>query len=216
MSKVLAYIPARSGSKGVKDKNIRPFKGLPLMAHTILSALQAGIFSEVLVSTDSPQYQKIAIQYGASVPFLRSKINSSDTAPTLFGVLEALERYRVDFEHVVILQPTSPLRDAQDIQAAYALFLEQGCLPLASVHVLDDHPLLMRTLHHHRLTPLLPMSSTIRRQDLVPYYKVNGAIYIHCVATLSAQTSFNDSPIGYVMDPSHALDIDHAKDFDGY
>lgn len=214
MPKVLAYIPARSGSKGVKHKNIRLFRGMPLMAHTILSALQAGIFSEVLVSTDSPQYQKIAIQYGASVPFLRSSANSSDTAPTLAGVLEALKHYSADFEHVVILQPTSPLRDAQDIQAAYRLFLEQGCLPLASVHVLSDHPLFMRTLHHHRLTPLLDQNSTVRRQDLTPYYKVNGAIYIHRVATLNMQTSLNDSPIGYVIDPSHALDIDHTKDFD--
>ncbi|GMT39107.1 hypothetical protein NHP20013_12210 [Helicobacter bizzozeronii] len=104
MTRVLAYIPARSGSQGVKHKNIKDFKGLPLMAHTILAAKKARIFSQILVSTDSKEYAKIAKRYGASVPFLRSKETSSHNAPTISGLLEALQNYKdlkVHFDHVV-------------------------------------------------------------------------------------------------------------------
>ncbi|GMB93369.1 N-acylneuraminate cytidylyltransferase [Helicobacter bizzozeronii] len=217
MTRVLAYIPARSGSQGVKHKNIRDFKGLPLMAHTILAAKKAGIFSQILVSTDSPEYAKIAKRYGASVPFLRSKETSSHTAPTISGLLESLQNYKdlkVRFDHVVVLQPTSPLRDAKDIKGAYGLFEQEGYLPLASVHLVTEHPLFMRTLHNHRLTPLLNAPSSVRRQDLPAYYKVNGAIYIHQVETLTPNTSLNDALIGYEIALDHALDIDTLKDFD--
>ncbi|CCF81650.1 N-Acetylneuraminate cytidylyltransferase [Helicobacter bizzozeronii CCUG 35545] len=217
MTRVLAYIPARSGSQGVKHKNIRDFKGLPLMAHTILAAKESAIFSEVFVSTDSPEYATIAKRYGASVPFLRSKETSSHNAPTMSGLLEALQNYQnlgQSFDHVAVLQPTSPLRDATDIQEAYKLFCVENCDPLASVHVVSEHPLFMRTLHNHRLTPILNAPSSVRRQDLPAYYKINGAIYIHQVETLTPNTSLNDALIGYEIALDHALDIDCLKDFD--
>ncbi|WP_121757104.1 cytidylyltransferase domain-containing protein [Helicobacter felis] len=217
MTKVLAYIPARSGSQGVPHKNIKDFRGLPLMAHTILAAREAQIFSQILVSTDSPQYAQIAQSYGANAPFLRSAQNSSHTAPTISGLLEALQNYKdlkMSFDHVVVLQPTSPLRDAQDIKGAYALFEQESYLPLASVHLVREHPLFMRTLHNHRLKPLLNAPSSVRRQDLPAYYKINGAIYIHQCATLQYGTSLNDALIGYEIALDHALDIDSLRDFD--
>ncbi|WP_104711136.1 acylneuraminate cytidylyltransferase family protein [Helicobacter felis] len=217
MTKVLAYIPARSGSQGVPHKNIKDFRGLPLMAHTILAAKKAQIFSEILVSTDSPEYAKIAKSYGANTPFLRSKEASSHTAPTISGLLEALQNYKdlkMSFDHVMVLQPTSPLRDAQDIKGAYALFEQEGYLPLASVHLVREHPLFMRTLHNHRLKSLLNIPSSVRRQDLPAYYKINGAIYIHPCATLNQDTSLNDAPVGYEIALDHTLDIDCLKDFD--
>ncbi len=187
------------------------------MAHTILAAKKAGIFSQILVSTDSPEYAKIAKIYGASAPFLRSKETSNHTAPTMSGLLEALQNYKdlkMHFDHVVVLQPTSPLRDAKDIKGAYGLFKQEGYLPLASVHLVTEHPLFMRTLHNHRLKPLLNMPSSVRRQDLPAYYKINGAIYIHQVETLTPNTSLNDALIGYEIALDHALDIDSLKDFD--
>ncbi|WP_104641347.1 acylneuraminate cytidylyltransferase family protein [Helicobacter bizzozeronii] len=217
MTKVLAYIPARSGSQGVPHKNIKEFRGLPLMAHTILVAKESAIFSEVFVSTDSQEYATIAKSYGASAPFLRSKEASSHSAPTISGLLEALQNYKdlkMSFDHVVVLQPTSPLRDAKDIKGAYRLFKQEGHLPLASVHLVAEHPLFMRSLHNHRLTPLLNAPSSVRRQDLPAYYKVNGAIYIHQVETLTPNTSLNDALIGYEIALDHALDIDTLKDFD--
>ncbi len=214
--KILAYIPARSGSKGVKDKNIKNFKGLPLMVHTILNALNAKLFDEVMVSTDSEVYRKISLKYGAKVPFLRSEKNSSDTAPTISGLLEALENYsqlNKRFCHVMILQPTSPLRDTKDILKAWERYEKNHFQSLASVHKIEINPFLLRTLKNDQLSSLLKDNSTIRRQDLPIFYQVNGAIYIAKVSELDEKTSLNDSVIGHEIEISHALDIDNLKDF---
>lgn len=214
--KVLALIPARSGSKGVKDKNIHPFRGLPLMAHTIQSALQSQICDEVFVCTDSQKYASIAKEYGASVPFLRSPENASDTSKSIDCVIESLQKYKQigkTFDALLFLQPTSPLRKAHHIQEAYKLFLAHHCQSLVSVCKITEHPIFMRQMHHHALTPILNTSSTIRRQDLQELYRINGAIYLNLIATLTPQTSLNDNAIGYVMDPSDSLDIDTLQDF---
>ncbi len=214
--KILAYIPARSGSKGVKDKNVKNFKGLPLMAHTILNALNAKLFDEVMVSTDSEAYRKIALEYGAKAPFLRSEKNSSDTAPTISGLLETLENYsqlNKRFCHVMILQPTSPLRDTQDILKAWECYEKNHFQSLASVHKIETNPFLLRILKNDHLSSLLKDNSTIRRQDLPIFYQVNGAIYISKVSELDEKTSLNDSVIGHEIEISHALDIDNLKDF---
>ncbi|AFI04717.1 cytidylyltransferase domain-containing protein [Helicobacter cetorum] len=214
--KVLAYIPARSGSKGVKDKNIKAFRGLPLMAHTILSALNSKLFDEVMVSTDNEVYKEIALKYGASVPFLRSQENSSDTAPTILGLLETLENYskiNMHFNHVMILQPTSPLRDTKDILGAWECYAKNHFQSLASVHKVEINPFLLRTLKDDQLSSLLRANSTIRRQDIPHFYQVNGAIYLSQTSELDEKTSLNDSLIGYEIAISHALDIDNLKDF---
>ncbi|WP_104748762.1 cytidylyltransferase domain-containing protein [Helicobacter cetorum] len=213
---ILAYIPARSGSKGVKDKNIKEFRGLPLMAHTILGALHSKLFDEVMVSTDSEVYREIALRYGASVPFLRSRENSSDVAPTILGLLETLENYSKSnkhFNHVMVLQPTSPLRDTKDILGAWECYTKNHCQSLASVHKVEINPFLLRTLKDNQLVSLLKVNSTIRRQDIPHFYQVNGAIYLSQTSELDEKTSLNDSLIGYEIEFSHALDIDNLKDF---
>ncbi|MBO6246248.1 MAG: acylneuraminate cytidylyltransferase family protein, partial [Anaerovibrio sp.] len=125
--KNIAIIPARSGSKGLKDKNIKLMNGKPLLAYSIEAAKESGMFDEIMVSTDSPKYADIAIQYGAGVPFLRSAENSSDTAGSWDMVLEVLNNYQKigrEFDTVCLLQPTSPLRLAKDISDAYKDFKE--------------------------------------------------------------------------------------------
>ena len=114
----LAIIPARSGSKGVIDKNIRELNGKPLMEYSIEVAMKSKCFDEVMVSTDSEKYADIARRCGAKVPFLRSTENSSEWATSWGVVREVLNRYReqgILFEMVTLLQPTSPLRTANDI-----------------------------------------------------------------------------------------------------
>lgn len=214
--KVLALIPARSGSKGVKDKNIRLFRGLPLMSHTITSALKSGICDEVFVCTDSEDYALIAKEYGASVPFLRSEESARDESKSIDCVMESLERYKSlgkEFDVLLLLQPTSPLRNATHIKEAYELFLSCNCQSLTSVCKVNEHPLFMRTLQKSALSPLLEVSSSVRRQDLPPYYRLNGAIYLNLISELSLQTSFNDNAIGYVMSREDSLDIDREEDF---
>lgn len=214
--KVLALIPARSGSKGVKDKNIHPFRGLPLMAHTIQNALQSQICDEVFVCTDSQKYASIAKKYGASVPFLRSQESASDTSKSIDCIIESLQKYKQlgkVFDVLLFLQPTSPLRNALHIQEAYNLFLSQNCQSLASVCKVSEHPIFMRQICNHSLSPILHTSSTIRRQDLQELYRINGAIYLNLTSSLTSQTSLNDNVIGYIMDKKYSLDIDAPEDF---
>ncbi|ANV98763.1 acylneuraminate cytidylyltransferase [Helicobacter enhydrae] len=213
--KVLALIPARSGSKGIKDKNITSFQGMPLMAHTIQSAIESGVCDEVFVCTDSQYYADIAKDYGASVPFLRSQESATDESRSIDCVLESLQRYKEmgkEFDVLVLLQPTSPLRNARHIQEAYRLFEQEGFRSLASVCRVREHPLFMRTLQNHRLEALLDMPSSVRRQDLQEVYRINGAIYINLVSMMTLQTSFNDNQIGYVMQEAESLDIDSEQD----
>ena len=116
--KNLAIIPARSGSKGLKDKNIKMLSGKPLMAYTIEAAIESKMFCKVMVSTDSGNYAEIAREYGAEVPFLRSNELSGDKAGSWEVVLEVLQQYQTVgeiFDTVCLLQPTSPLRDSADI-----------------------------------------------------------------------------------------------------
>lgn len=209
--KVLALIPARSGSKGVKDKNIHPFRGIPLMAHTIQSAIESQICDEVFVCTDSEEYALIAQKYGANVPFLRSQENASDTSKSIDCILESIQNYKQigkTFEILLFLQPTSPLRNAKHIKEAYQLFLSCHYQSLASVCKIKEHPIFMRQISNHTLTPILHTPSTIRRQDLQDLYRINGAIYLNLISTLTPQTSLNDNSIGYIMKQSDSLDID--------
>lgn len=211
--KVLAIIPARSGSKGVKDKNIRLINKIPLMAYTISAAIKAEIFDEIMVSTDSVEYANIAKSYGANVPFLRSSKASSDTAKTLDCVLEVLDEYKKIgkiFDVLIILQPTSPLRDAEDIKGAYETFLKHK-KSVASVCE-GDNIVLLRTINDGKLEKIIEQNSTIRRQDFKSNYKINGAIYINYIKDINENTSFNDNEIAFVMEKSHSIDIDTEYD----
>ena len=120
--KNIAIIPARSGSKGLPDKNIKELNRRPLIAYSIEAALNSGCFDTVMVSTDSEKYAEISRYYGAEVPFLRSEQTSSDSASSWDTVLEVLDRYESlgkTFDTFCLLQPTSPMRTADDIKSAY-------------------------------------------------------------------------------------------------
>ena len=132
----IAIITARSGSKGLPNKNILPLDGKPLIAHTIIAAKESGMFDTVMVSTDSEEYAAIAREWGAEVPFLRSEENSSDKAGSWAVVREVLDEYKKrgeEFDTLTLLQPTSPLRNAEDIRNAYKLMEEKGAHSVVSV-----------------------------------------------------------------------------------
>lgn len=140
----LAIIPARSGSKGLPDKNIRILNGKPLLAYTIEAARDSGIFDEIMVSTDSLGYAKIAEEYGASVPFIRSEENAGDYANSWGGVSEVLEEYGKigkNFNDFCLLQPTSLLRVGEDIRNAYDCFHSKNAVAVVSVCECEHSPL---------------------------------------------------------------------------
>lgn len=214
----LAIIPARSGSKGLKDKNIRMLDGKPLMAYAIEAAGKAGIFERVMVSTDSPCYGEIARRYGAEVPFLRSDRTSGDEADSWDAVREVLERYGEsgqNFDVVCLLQPTSPLRTSQDIGEAYELFCKKAATAVISVCETEHTPLWCNTLpKDNSLDGFLRQECGVRRQETEKYYRVNGAIYFVSVRKLQSDGNlYGKGSFAYIMERERSVDIDTELDF---
>ncbi|MDD4429004.1 MAG: acylneuraminate cytidylyltransferase family protein [Paludibacter sp.] len=214
--RILAIIPARGGSKGIPHKNIIRLSGKPLIVYTIEAALASGRFDDVIVSTDDDQIAYIAIKYGASVPCLRPSYLAEDTSKTVDAVLytlDCLKKAEKIYDIVVLLQPTSPFRDANDISNAIDLFIDNDLESLVSVSPVSEHPLLIRQMDINlKLTKLLNFDSSVRRQDFPPYYIINGAIYINYMDDINSNTSFNDNLSGYLMDSEHSIDIDDPLD----
>lgn len=214
--KILALIPARGGSKGIPGKNIKELAGKPLIAHTIEAAKECPYISKVVVSTDSQEIADVAQEYGAHVPCLRPEKLASDTAKTMDAVLhmiEVLKEQGEQYDYLVLLQPTSPLRDNKDIEGAIKLALESG-KDVVAISAVSDHPILIRECDSTgKLTSLLKENSTVRRQDMPEYYRVNGSIYINRLDRLTESTSFNDNPVGYIMPTEKSVDIDELVDF---
>lgn len=214
--RVLAVIPARGGSKGIPGKNIKRVCGHPLIAYTIDAARKSKYVDDIVVSTDSEEIASVSNCYGARTPFLRPAELSGDTARSIDALLhcvEWLESHGSQYEIVVFLQPTSPLRCASEVDESLEVFLSHGQLGVASISKVSESPLLMRRFSQSGvLHPLIPVDSTVRRQEMPDYYRVNGAIYINRVDELSSETSLNDNPIGYRMQESHAVDIDCVDD----
>lgn len=218
-TKNLAVIPARSGSKGLKDKNIKMLLGKPLMAYTIEAAINSGVFEEVYVSTDSVQYSEIAKEYGAKVPFLRSRINATDTASSWDTVLEALDRYEEfgrEFQTVMLLQPTSPLRNERDIVEAYDVFIHNKANAVVSVCEADHSPLWCNTLpKDYSMEKFIDYKAlNVPRQKLDTYYRINGAIYVVDIAYLKNDNNiYRSKCFAHIMDKRHSIDIDDEFDF---
>jgi CMP-N,N'-diacetyllegionaminic acid synthase len=160
MASVIALVPARSGSKRVPNKNIKPLRGHPLMAYTIAAALDSRIFERVLVSTDSERIAEIARHYGADVPFLRPAELAGDTSPDIDWIdytLSSLRREGRDYTCFSILRPTSPFRKAETIQRAWSEFqTEEGVDSLRAVEKCAQHPGKMWIIRGRRMLPLLP------------------------------------------------------------
>ncbi|MPM32247.1 N-acylneuraminate cytidylyltransferase [bioreactor metagenome] len=217
--KNIAIIPARSGSKGLEDKNIRIFNGKPLLAYSVEVAIMSGLFNEVFVSTDSEKYAAIGREYGAHVPFLRSPELSSDTASSWDAVKEALNCYEkigATFHTIALLQPTSPLRTAQDITNAFALMQEKQANAVVSVCEVDHSPLWCNILPENGSMDRFLSKDLVTkgRQNLDTYYRINGAIYLVNVPyLLSSQTIYDHGCFAYKMDKRRSIDIDDLVDF---
>ena len=217
----LGVITARSGSKGIKNKNIRLLNGKPLITYTIESALQSQCIDELMVSTDSESYADIAKKHGAKVPFLRSEGNAADSAKSVDVLLEVLNEYEKRgscFDNIVLLQPTSPLRTAENISSAFRLFYEKNADSVVSVCECEHSPLLSNVLGEDlSLFGFIRESNNIRRQEMEKYYRVNGAVYISKVNVLREIRSFyGRNSYAYIMGQKESVDIDTEMDFELY
>lgn len=219
--KILAVIPARGGSKGVPRKNIRPICGKPLIAYTIEAALEVQhLLHRVIVSTEDDEIAAISRHYGAEVPFHRPVELSGDRVPTL-PVLQHAVRFvekqdGIELDWVLLLQPTDPLRQAGDIEAALTLAQQGECDSIISVvQVFSTHPILMKRIENDRLLPYcIEEKEGTRRQDYLPAaYMRNGAIYLTRRNVIIEQNSiWGNIMRPYVMPQERSVGVDNELD----
>lgn len=216
--RILALIPARGGSKGIKDKNIIDLCGTPLIAYSVLAGKESRYVDSVVVTTDSEKIAAVAREYGARTPFLRPAELASDTSRSIDAILHAvrwLQERGEDYEIVTLLQPTQPLRTAEDIDGALEKYMAEGMHPLISLTEAEESPVLMRTIDAKgRLEKVLDMDCSIRRQDMKRYYIIDGSIYIHSVKELNESTNFGDNVVPYIMPKERSVDIDEYQDLE--
>lgn len=214
--KILAIIPARSGSKGLKDKNIKMMNGKPMIAYTIEAAQNSKIFEDIIISTDSEKYAEIAKKYGGSVPYLRDKKLANDNAKSSDVILDILNRVEKKYDSFIMLQPTSPLRIEKNIIEAYKMYLEKKANSVVSVCEMEHSPLWANILNEERRMDsfLKGIDVNKNRQELETYYRINGALYIANVEYFKKYQNFyyKDS-YAYVMKKENSIDIDDELDF---
>lgn len=211
---LLALIPARGGSKGIPRKNIRSLAGKPLIAHTINAARQANGIDRVVVSTDDPEIAAVARHWGAEVPFLRPPDLATDTTPGIDPVLHALDLIP-EATRLLLLQPTSPMRTAADIEGILAFQSQHNCPSVVSVSASAKHPQWMIHLKaNHQIDPVLPAPPADTRQQLDTVYAFNGALYLCNRDWLQNHRSFvGPGTLGYPMPTERSVDIDTPLDW---
>jgi CMP-N,N'-diacetyllegionaminic acid synthase len=195
--KVIAIIPARGGSKGLPQKNIRELCGKPLIVWTILAALKSKFLDALVVSTDSEAIADIAREAGASVPFLRPAAISTDTAPTIDVVDHALDYFKSKraqtFDYMVLLEPTSPLREDDDIDNMLRRLHEcdDSFDSIVSLGEVGEHPSIMKKVVGDSVEPYCPeLRMAARRQDNQPAFFPYGVAYIAKTSTLAVERTF--------------------------
>jgi len=219
MKKFLSIILARGGSKGIKNKNIKKLGKLPLIAWTIKEALKSKKNLTVYLSTDSKKIASIGKKYGAKIPFIRPKKFAKDTSSSVDAIEHAinfLKKKNLNFDYVLLLEPTSPLRTYQDIDRAINKITSKNYDSLVSVSKLEAfHPSFL--YEQNKKGYLSPLRKTgkkyIRRQDLETIYFLEGSIYISKVATLMKKRTFcHDKTIPFIMPKWKSIEIDDKLD----
>jgi CMP-N-acetylneuraminic acid synthetase len=217
----IAVIPARGGSKRLPGKNIKPLAGKPLIQWSIEAALESGVFDHVCVSTDSEDIAEVAKRSGAEVPFLRPLELATDTATTADAVRDFINRFEVlkgdSVQFVCLLQPTSPLRTAEDIRAAGKLLMREGVDAVVSVCEME-HPyqLCGKLGPSGSLQGFVKTENNVRSQEQDVYYRLNGAIYFcrkEAAMNLEKIYERGVTSRAYIMSSWHSVDIDTELDF---
>ncbi|MTH17548.1 acylneuraminate cytidylyltransferase family protein [Flavobacterium sp. LC2016-01] len=214
--KILAIIPARGGSKGVPGKNIKLLGDKPLIVHAIDCAKESKMISSIVVTTDSVEIINVVEKENISI-ITRPDNLAKDDSPVVNAVKHALDVLKTDFDLLVLLQPTAPLRSGQQLDEIIDMFKKDAALEgVISVVPMDDiHPARMYNLDdHNNLIPYIDSGESLRRQDLAPVYYRNGCFYVITQkAFLEQNTLMPQYKKPYVMDPNWLVNIDNKRDF---
>lgn len=207
---VLAIVPARGGSKGIPRKNVREVGGKPLIAWTIEEAKKSRYIDRLILSSDDDEIIEVAKAWGCEVPFKRPIELAQDQTPGIAPVLHALELLP-RYDYVTLLQPTSPLRQADDIDCCLEKCLAADANACVSVTEVTENPYWMYTLEEHGAMRQLIQTNDFfyRRQDLPQVFKLNGAVYVAESEWLLQSKSFlSKDTLAYVMPLERSIDID--------
>ena len=211
----LAIIPARGGSKRLPRKNILDLCGKPLISWSIEAALKSKYISKVVVSSDDEEILNISSNFGADI-IKRPYELANDTATTFDTVKHTIDNFE-NYDYIVLLQPTSPLRNEKHIDEAIELLEEKQADAIVSVCEMDHSPLWSNTLPEDgNMRGFLREEILNKRsQDLEKYYRLNGAVYICKTDKLLENKSFflKDNIFAYIMDRKSSIDIDEEIDF---
>ena len=222
--KSVAFIPARSGSNRVPNKNIKLLGGHPMLAYTVRAAIDSSAFDAVICATDSQLYADVARHYGAEVPFLRSSEISGDKSPDIEWVvwmLNTLKEQGRDYESFSILRPTSPFRLPETIRRACDAFTsDPGADSLRAIEKCKQHPGKMWTVSRNRMHPLIPMSyrgtpwHSCQTQSLPAVYAQNASLEIAWVDTVWRTKSIaGHAVMPYFMPKNEGFDINTKRDW---
>ncbi|MFT5702471.1 MAG: CMP-N,N'-diacetyllegionaminic acid synthase [Desulforhopalus sp.] len=214
---VLALIPARGGSKRLPNKNTIPLNGKPLIGWTIEAAVQSQYVDRVVVSTDSENIAEVSVNYGADIPFMRPSELSKDTTSTNSVILHALDSLKsLDFQILLLLQPTSPLRQCHHINESLKLLIEKNVQGVVSVSECSHSPLWANVLPDDNKMGSFIRAEVLgkRSQDLPKHYSINGAIYAYTVKSLLSNNGifYSNEVVAYKMSHLFSVDVDEMVD----
>lgn len=215
---MIAIIPARGGSKGLPGKNIKPLNGKPLIAYAVEAALKAKHIDRVIISTDDEEIARVAVQYGAELPFMRPAELASDTALAVDNYIYTIGKLEQEsgtiIDAFVVLQPTSPLRIAEDIDGAVELFEKKKADSVISytqeAHPISWHKYLDEEGH---FIDILDANIKNRQDNRVSYYP-NGAVYVFRTSMIRERKYYTDRSYAYIMPRIRSVDIDFIEDFE--
>lgn len=218
---VIAIIPARAGSKGLPGKNIKPLCGKPLIAWSIEAGLASRYIDEVMVSTDSEEIAEVAREFGAAVPFLRPAVLASDTATTFDAVKHAIDYYvsekRQQFDCIVLLEPTSPLRERSDLDQMIEKIasMDSDYDAIVSLGGVHEHPSIMKRILGNQIEPYSKdLVMTTRRQDNDSAYFPYGVGYVVKTKTLLVEKTFYPRrTMHHMIKRYQCYEIDDIYDF---
>ena len=210
--KVIAFIPARKGSKRIKNKNGKIIKGKPLFQYSIEGAKQSKYIDKIFFSTDSDKWLEYAIKLGCEKNGLRPDFLSGDKARIVDAMLYEIEKSNLkEFDAIVLLQPTSPYRTPELLDKAIEEYFKTETSLITIVEA-EEQPIFMRKIVDNKLKKIIDNTSDVRSQDFEKIYKIIGNIYINNIKTLNKNTVLNENEIGFIIDKKFAIDIDTIED----
>lgn len=213
--KILAFVPARKGSKRVTLKNVQELDGKPLFMHSVEVAQKSKYIDSILVSTDSREIKTSSVDVGCIDGDLRPDDLSGDRARIVDAIIYEIESNNIDIDVVVLLQPTYPFRTVEMLDTAIEKYFEYGEESLITVTEVSENPVFFRQISQDMsLKKILKDSSDVRSQDFDKYYRIVGNIYINNYHTLTSDAVLNENKYPYIIDRAYCLDIDTYFDLE--